>query len=135
MRIVFCCIKADFCNQIVVLIFQKFSRSTRFAFFRTFGIPSTAPNSKFSDCCTRLQNLNDFSNFRKISSNSVNSLIRLIITYYNFNTVIFTEIYRNCADLVNICCNIWKITKIAKSHEFGRCKGVRNTYKKNILIF
>ena len=39
-RLVLRCIGTKFCNSILALIFQHFSRSTRLSHLRTFGIPS-----------------------------------------------------------------------------------------------
>ena len=52
------CIKAEFCNQILVLIFSHFSSSTRFTNLRT------APHSKFSDFFCKFSEI--FANFRRI---------------------------------------------------------------------
>ena len=111
-RLVLSCIDADFCNQIV--IFQHFSRSTKFTYF------CTAQNSKIQQK-TRHNFGKIELNWIIIHSNILNFCIKIAISLLNLD-----EKIRNFADVLKNIQIRWKCRK--------KCKILRNFGAKSGIV-
>ena len=110
---VLCCIKADF--RVQILIFQHFSRSTRFTNL------CTAPNPKI---CRFSQILQFFGYFSRCLQNVAEISWKSVIFSLNFHRILpeFQEIRENCRNFIYLVKILEKL--------FGNCE---NLAKKLIM--